>query len=276
MIDFQRRPVHQGGVVLAEESVGTAHDAEMQPVERHANAGGAERSQEAERRSALPDTDMVDGESRAYTRWSCARGRLVCACAHMRARHRARSLWGGGAARALAVHARCAALVGIDPLTVEGRRTSDRALSFGARPWCHTPLAHGRLVCACVHMRARHLARSLWGGGAARALAARTCRTAWVGIGPLALEAAALATGLSRSVQGRGATRPRAQPTCACAQESGHRFFFCSLEYGQRIGGNFPFTICFLAKSLARPSEQKTRDFGGARRPCSAPRARRG
>ena len=81
-----------------------------------------------------------------------AHGRLVCACALMRARHRARSLWGGGAARALATRARRASRVGIGPPSLEGRRASDRALSFGARLWCHAPAlasrAAGLRMCA--------------------------------------------------------------------------------------------------------------------------------
>ena len=81
-----------------------------------------------------------------------AHGRLVCACVLMRARHRARSLWGGGAARALATRARRASQIGNGNPSLEGRCASTKALSFGARPWWHASAlasrAAGLRMCA--------------------------------------------------------------------------------------------------------------------------------
>ena len=63
--------------------------------------------------------------------------------------------------------------------TMEGHCCSERPLSFGARPWCDVPcgLQHSARLCVCS-ARARHCARSLLGGGAARALATRARRAA--------------------------------------------------------------------------------------------------
>ena len=120
----------------------------------------------------------------------------------MRARHRARSLWGGGAARALATRARRASQVGIGLPSLEGRHASYSALSFGARLWCHAPAlaSHGRLA----HVRKR----------AATALA--LCLRRW-GSPPHSKRSPHKRRGLSRSVQDSGATRrpwPRVRPAC--------------------------------------------------------------
>ena len=56
-----------------------------------------------------------------------------------RARHCARCLSGRGAARTLATRARRAALVVVASHTTQGHRTSERPLSFGARPYCDVP-----------------------------------------------------------------------------------------------------------------------------------------
>ena len=66
----------------------------------------------------------------------------------------------------------------------------------------------------------------MWGGGAARAFAACARHVCGLVLAFRLLKAAALATGLCRSMQGRGVTRwpwPHALPACACAQESGQR-----------------------------------------------------
>ena len=96
-----------------------------------------------------------------------------------RVRHCARCLLGGGAARALAARARRAALVVVALCTIKGHCTGRRAVSFCARPCCDVP--------SCSYLRKR-LSRETrrhatalalsWGGGAARALAARARRAA--------------------------------------------------------------------------------------------------
>ena len=98
-----------------------------------------------------------------------AHGRLVCACALTRARHRARSIWGGGAAGALATRARRASQVRIGPPSLEGRRASNGALSFGAR---HAPALASRAAGLRMCVRERPL-RSLSVG---RRRSRRTCR----------------------------------------------------------------------------------------------------
>ena len=64
----------------------------------------------------------------------------------------ARALCGEEAQQARLPRARHAARVGIGAPTLEGRRASDRALSFAARPWCHAPAlvqhAAGLRMCA--------------------------------------------------------------------------------------------------------------------------------
>ena len=113
-----------------------------------------------------------------------ARGRH----AHVRkSGHRARSLSGGGAARALATRARNASRVGIDPPHLEGCRASDRALSFSTRQWCHALALASRAAGLRMCARAAN-ARSLWGGGAARALAVRARHVTRVGLDPPTLE----------------------------------------------------------------------------------------
>ena len=74
----------------------------------------------------------------------------------------------------------------IGPPTLEGRRASDKTLSFGARPWCHTPVLASRAV--GLRMCARHHTHSLWGGGAVGALATRAGHAARVGFDPPTLE----------------------------------------------------------------------------------------
>ena len=111
----------------------------------------------------------------------------VYACAHTRSRHCALSLWKGGAGRALAARARRAALVGVAPCTVRGHCTSERPLSFGARP-CLDALAvasHAKQA-ARLAWRKRHcaLSLSLSGGGQARVVAARARSAARVVVPP--------------------------------------------------------------------------------------------
>ena len=104
-----------------------------------------------------------------------------CACAHTRSRHCALSLWGGGAARALATRARCAALVGVAPCTVRGHCTSKKLLSFGARPCFDVPAAASNAKQAArLAWRRCHCTLSLLEGDAERVLVARARRVAWV------------------------------------------------------------------------------------------------
>ena len=72
----------------------------------------------------------------------------------------ARSLWGGGAARALAVHAHRAALVAVGPHPTLAHCVSETALSLGARPCSDAPAAasNGEPAFACAHTRTRHRA----------------------------------------------------------------------------------------------------------------------
>ena len=83
---------------------------------------------------------------------STSNEQLACACAYTRSRHYARSLSVGDAARALAARPRRAALVVVVPYRMEGHCSSEKALSFGARPcsdvpaaaFLHSPLARVR------------------------------------------------------------------------------------------------------------------------------------
>ena len=127
-------------------------------------------------------------------------GLIACACAHMRARHRARSLWGGGTARALAARVCRATRVRIGPPALEGRRASGRALSFGARPWCH------------------------------------------------ALALAAL----------------RAADLRMCVRERPPLLFLVTSITANELGGNFPLTIYFTGVGFCAPQRPKTRGVGGA------------
>ena len=103
---------------------------------------------------------------------------------HARARHCARCLSGGGAARKLAARARRAALVVVGSClgrgTAPARGLSPSARGRGAtcqlRPPRISRLSRGT-------QRARHCARCLSGGGAARELAARARRAALVVVG---------------------------------------------------------------------------------------------
>ena len=82
------------------------------------------------RRASKGLSRSMQGCGATRRRWP--RARKVCACMQ-ESGHCARSLSGGGAARALAARARRAMRVGIGPPAIEGRRASDRALSFGAK-----------------------------------------------------------------------------------------------------------------------------------------------
>ena len=87
-----------------------------------------------------------------------------------------------------AKRARHVTQIKVGPPALEGRRASDRALSFGARVSCHAPASPRALpACACAQ-ESGHRTRSVWGGGAARAFAARARHAARVGFGPPALK----------------------------------------------------------------------------------------
>ena len=86
------------------------------------------------------------------------------ACSRVRTRERAaaRSLWGGGAARAFAANARRASLVGADPRLTEAHCASDTALSLRARPCSDVPAAGSNEQPAfAAHTRTRHRALSV-------------------------------------------------------------------------------------------------------------------
>ena len=67
-----------------------------------------------------------------HTPGSCA----ACTRAH----HCASCFWGGGTERELATRARRTALVVVGTYPMKGHCASERALSFGARPWCDLPI----------------------------------------------------------------------------------------------------------------------------------------
>ena len=135
----------------------------------------------------------------------------VCA---QRTRHRALSLSGGGAARALAACARRAALVGVGPCPMEAHCASETALSLGARPCSDVPAAASNEQPASrVRTANAPRARSLSGGGAARALAACARRAALVGVGPCPMEAHCASETALSSVHGRAPTCQPRPPT---------------------------------------------------------------
>ena len=107
----------------------------------------------------------------------------VCAW-QARARHCAACFSGGGAACKFAARARRAALVATDSGTVKGHCTRDTPLSFVTRPWCDVSAAASNPQPAFAwHVRTRHCAACLSGGGAARELGARARRAALVAVG---------------------------------------------------------------------------------------------
>ena len=106
-----------------------------------------------------------------------------------RARHCARCLSGGGAVRELAARTRRAALGMTGPYNRPGHRTGERSSSVGARPWCDVPAAASENQQAFAwHAPARHCARCLSGGGAARKLTARARRAALAVVGPCTIK----------------------------------------------------------------------------------------
>ena len=89
--------------------------------------------------------------------------------ARARACHYAGCLSGGGAARERAARACHAAVVLVGLCSINGHCTDERPLSFAARPWCDVPAtATQNQPAFASHAWARHCARCLSGGGAAR------------------------------------------------------------------------------------------------------------
>ena len=154
---------------------------------------------------------------------------LSCACAQELAPLRALSLSGGGAARALAACARCAALVGVGPCPLEAHCASETPLFLGARPCSVVPAAasNKQLSCACAQEKAPPRALSLSGGSAAGALAACARRAALVGVGSCPMEApCASKTALShgaRPCSNVPAAASDRQLSCACAPKKRYR-----------------------------------------------------
>ena len=97
---------------------------------------------------------------------------------HMRKRHCAGCLSGGGKSRELAARARRAALVTTILRTMERYRTRKKHLSFGARPWYDVRAVTSNAQPAFAwHARKRHCAGCLFGGVGTRKLAVRPpCR----------------------------------------------------------------------------------------------------
>ena len=172
------------------------------------------------------------------------------------------SLSGEGAARVLAARARNIARVVVAPRTIQGHCTSERPVSYGARPCSNMPAAASNAKQAPrLTRRRRHCAVSLSGGGAERVVVARARSIARVMVAPCTIQghctseaaacnvkqaprlawrrrhcalslwrggAARSRRGFSRSVHDSGATRrpwPRARLAClrVCAYASGHR-----------------------------------------------------
>ena len=101
---------------------------------------------------------------------------------HMRTRHCVLSLSEGGAARALAVCARRAALVGVVLCPVEAHYGSDSVLSLGARPCSDVPVAasNEQPASACAHTPPHHHTHSLGRRRTTHACDARARRrTSW-------------------------------------------------------------------------------------------------
>ena len=93
-------------------------------------------------------------------------------------------------------------------LPIQVRHTSERPLSFGARPWCDVPAsASNANPAAACQGRAQHAgARCLWGDSAAPELAA-CARCAALGTAGLCpIEGRCIGGDLSRSVRNRSAT----------------------------------------------------------------------
>ena len=81
--------------------------------------------------------------------------------------------------------ARRTTVVVVGPCVTNGHCTSRKALSFGARPWCDVPAVASKNEPAFAwHARARHCARCISGGGAARELAVSARRAALGVVGP--------------------------------------------------------------------------------------------
>ena len=126
---------------------------------------------------------------------------------HVCARHCASCLSGGGAARELVAHGRRATVIVIDLGTANGHCTGGTPLFFVARPWCDVSAAASNPQPAFAwHVRARHFAACLSGGGGARELAARARRAAPVAIDSGTAKGTVAAEGLFPSLQDRGAT----------------------------------------------------------------------
>ena len=92
-----------------------------------------------------------------------------------------RCLWGGG----LALRLPRAALISARPYSIEGRRNSERSLSFGARLWCDVLAAasSAKPAAVCyVRVRGGAGARCLWGESSALKISARARRAALVAI----------------------------------------------------------------------------------------------
>ena len=75
---------------------------------------------------------------------------------HARARHCARCLSRGGAARKLAARARRAAPVVVGLGRIQGHCTSEKPLSFGARPWYDVPATASNAKSAAAREPSAH------------------------------------------------------------------------------------------------------------------------
>ena len=194
-----------------------------------------------------------------------APGARVCT----RKRATARSLSGGGAAHALEVCARRAALVEVGSCPLKAHCASETALSLvhNCAPTCQPgpPTSSRR---SRVRTRERATARSLSGGGAARAFAACARCAAVVEVGPCHINAhsvseAALSLGARACLDVPAAASDK-QPAFACAHaRTRHRVLSlgrrrstraCGVRAPSRNGWSRITALLKLAAPARRPS----------------------
>ena len=160
-------------------------------------------------------------QGRAATCQLRSRAQPACACAHTRLQHCARCFSGGGAARALR-RARAAPRWLWSFYALWKGTAPARGLSPSVQRHALTcqPRPPAQPACAYAHTQSRHCARSLSGGGASRALAARARRAALVVVGPYpkvhCTSKEPLPFGARRCFDVPAAASNE-QPACACA-----------------------------------------------------------
>jgi F0F1-type ATP synthase assembly protein I len=167
---------------------------------------------------------------------------VACACTAL-ARHCARSLLGGGAARALPTCTRRDALAAVAPCATKANCASRTAVSLGARPCSDVRAAASKRaaylrMCQSKKSANRAHSLSLLGGGAARALPTCARRAALADLAPCATEAhcasgTAISLGARPCSDVRAAASKRAAYLRICAsKKSANRAHSLSLLGG--------------------------------------------